>query len=383
MQRPLVEKARDMGLETHVFAWRQGNVIEDIADFYYPVSVLERVKILEICREVGIEGITSIGSDIVVPTVNFIAAELGLAGNSRQSTRLSTDKYKMRKALSYNGIQCPEFEVFTEPNFTDTGRFTFPVIVKPTDRSGSRGVTKVESPELVNKAIKKALEHSIKGNAIVEEFIEGREFSVEIISHKANHYPLVVTEKVTTGAPHFVELEHHQPAKITDDEKEKINRTVIQALNALFIENGASHSEVLLMENGEVRVVEVSGRMGGDYIGSHLVELSTGYDYVRAVVEIAMNQFNGEVPPKLKSGFSGACYAVPKPGMITGIVDHSPNFKNVTVAKPILNIGDVIEEPIDSSAKRAGVVVYKSKDKKVDLDPLEVLEFNITKNGEV
>lgn len=381
IQRPLVEKARDMGLETHVFAWSKGNVVEDIADYYYPVSVLERVKILEICREVGIDGVVSIGSDIVVPTVNFIASELGLTGNSRQSTLLSTDKFKMRKALTRMGIKCPEFEVYTEPNFKDPSRFTFPVIVKPTDRSGSRGVTKVENPDFVNTAIKKALENSFKGHAIVEEFIEGKEFSVEMLSYRGNHWPLAVTDKVTTGAPHFVELEHHQPAKITDSEKDQINNTVIKALNALFIENGASHSEVFLLENGEVRIGEVSGRMGGDLIGSHLVELSTGYDYVRAVVEIAINQFNGKVPLDLKSEYSGVCFAVPEPGRIAGVVDHSNRFENVLEATSILNIGDVVEKTIDSSGKRPGVVVYKSSDIKVDLDPLAVLEFNITKNG--
>ncbi|NGP76678.1 ATP-grasp domain-containing protein, partial [Balneolaceae bacterium YR4-1] len=329
LQRPLVEKAKEMGLETHVFAWREGNEVDDISDYYYPISILEKEEILAKCKEIDIDGITSIASDIAMPTVNYIAEKLNLVGNSIAATTISTDKFEMRKALINCGVSCPKFKLYTEPTFNEKEYYKFPVIVKPTDRSGSRGVTKVQNPENVNEAISKALKNSINGRAIVEEFIEGREFSVEFISFKGEHEFLAITDKVTTGAPYFVEIEHHQPAAISDQIKEKIIAEVQKSLKCLNLVNGASHSEVLLTKDGEVKVVEIAGRMGGELIGSHMVPLATGVDFVKAVVKVALGEFNLENFKPIEKGFSGVYYVIPKAGTISKIIDNSHQYSDI------------------------------------------------------
>lgn len=212
-----------MGLETHVFAWEEGAVGKELASYFYPISILNKEDILLKCKEIGIHGITTIATDIAMPTVNFIANALGLVGNSIEATIISTDKYEMRKSLSLKNIPCPRFSFYELDNFLNVESFEFPLIVKPTDRSGSRGVTKVSSIAEANLAIRKALDNSINKRVIIEEFINGKnEFSVECISYKGEIYPLVVTDKVTTGAPYFCELEHHQPAQISGELKTRI-----------------------------------------------------------------------------------------------------------------------------------------------------------------
>ncbi len=377
LQRPLVQKAVDLGLETHVFAWREGNVVEDIADHYYPISIIEKEEILAVCKTVEINGITSISSDIAMPTVNFVAHEMGLIGNSLQAGLVTTDKFEMRQALSAAGLPCPRFELYKTPDFEDHKQFTFPVIVKPTDRSGSKGVTKTERPEDINKNLEIALGHSLKKNAIVEEFVEGREFSVEMISFKGEHFPLAITDKVTTGAPFFVEQEHHQPAAVPAAIGKKINELVINALNVLGIEYGASHSEVFLTTANEVMICEIAGRMGGDLIGSDMVQLSTGYDFVKGVIDVAMGDFKTIDTTTLNDNYSGVYYVFPPAGKIKSIQNNQENFEGVVQAISILNIGDEIAEVINVSGKRAGLVLYKHEQNKVVLNPNDVIQYEL------
>lgn len=375
LQRPLVEKAKEMGLETHVFAWREGNVVEEISDYYYPISILEKEEILQECKRIKIDGIVSIGSDIAMPTVNYIADKLNLIGNSLETTKITTDKYEMRKALSQAGIPCPKFALYKEPEFHNKENFHFPVIVKPTDRSGSRGVTKVNEPGGVNEAIKKALKNSLNSCAIIEEFIVGREFSVEMISYNGVHYPLAITDKTTTGTPHFLEINHHEPAMINESTRDLINETVIQALDVIGIQYGANHTEVFLTRDNEVRIIEVAGRMAGDLIGSHMVPLSTGYDFVKAAILISLNEFVQVNYDSFKHKYSGIYYVISKPGVIKSITDYSEDYKYIIEAIPLLKEGDLVSEIIDSPDKRAGIIVYSHPSHKIEINPNDVLNF--------
>ena len=274
LQMPLVQKAKDMGIETHCFAWEEGAVCKEISDFFYPVSILEKDRILEICRQVHIDGITTIASDAAVPTVCFIAGEMGLTGNSFEDALVSTDKYLMRKRFAEFSVSSPRF-VIADDHFSVNG-FRFPVIVKPTDRSGSRGVKKIDSNADLQVAVQRAQKESFTHQAIIEEYITGSEVSVESITWKGTHYILAITDKITTEEPYFVELEHHQPSRLSVQIQEKIMSETLKALSALNILYGASHSEFKITPYGNVYAIEVGARMGGDFIGSHLVQLSTG-----------------------------------------------------------------------------------------------------------
>ena len=108
LQLPLIKKAKSMGIETHVFAWKVGDVGETEADFFYPISIVEKDKILEKCEEIKIDGICSIASDLAAITVNYIASQLGLNGNSSECTMISTNKHLMRRAFEMGGDPSPK-----------------------------------------------------------------------------------------------------------------------------------------------------------------------------------------------------------------------------------------------------------------------------------
>ena len=298
-QNPLILKAKEMNYETHVFAWQVGAIGETTADYFYPISIVEKDRILEVCKQIKPDAVATIASDLGNITVQYLASRLGLPCNSDECIEISTNKYQMRCALRDHGIKTPHFEKVSDAaQLGDAAQFTFPVIVKPTDRSGSRGITKVLNPADLPDAVKVSAEQSFEKMAIVEEYIEGPEFSCECISYNGNHELLTVTKKFTTGAPHFIETGHMEPAGLSDEMMQKIQKTVFASLDALKIQNGASHSEFRITSSGDIGIIEIGSRMGGDCIGSDLVRLSTGKDFVKMVIQVAAGQKPDLTPVK-------------------------------------------------------------------------------------
>ncbi len=286
-QQRLILKAKELGYETHVFAWKDGAVGANDADYFYPVNIREKDIILKICQDRNINGITSIASDLAVITVNYVAGQMGLTGNSMESAKVCTNKYLMRKRLEESGMKVPLYKRVARSDELNINQFHFPIIVKPTDRSGSRSITKLYHRDNLEEAIKRAVDVSFEKKAIVEEYLEGDEYSCECISYHGQHSMLAITKKYTTGSPYYIETGHMEPAELSIEETDIVRSTIFQALDALQIENGASHSEFKL-KNNEISIIEVGARMGGDYIGSDLVYLSAGLDFMRMVIDVAV-----------------------------------------------------------------------------------------------
>ena len=170
-QNQLILKAKEMGFETHVFAWQDGSIGERTADHFYPVSIVEIDEILEKCREIKPDAVATIASDLANITVSKVAAGLGLPGNTPECIELSTNKYAMRSAFLKAGLPTPKFYK-VDRVIPELMEMELPVIVKPTDRSGSRAITKITAYDQLEEAIKEAVEQSFEKKAIVEEYIE-------------------------------------------------------------------------------------------------------------------------------------------------------------------------------------------------------------------
>lgn len=358
LQLPLVKKAKRMGVETHCFAWEDGAVCKEFSDYFYPISILDKEEIYKTCQTIGIDGITTIATDMAVPTICYVAQKLDLVSNSFASALKSTNKFLMREALQKGNCRIPKFKEVDDFELNVFSDFKFPLIVKPVDRSGSRGVNKVDSIEGIETAIKNSITESFDKKAIVEEFIEGNEVSVESISWKGKHYVLAITDKLTTGSPHFVELAHHQPSQLSIDVQEKIKATTLKALDALNIYDGAAHSELKITSQGEVYVIEIGARMGGDFIGSHLVQLSTGYDFLKGVIEVALNIF--EKPVIHENNYSGVYFLCEETKKIVPYFETKTDFE---IEKEITN---KLLKNITSSNDRSGYIIYQSE-KRIEL----------------
>lgn len=284
-QYPLIEKAQKLGYETHVFAWKANSIGEKAADVFHDISIVEKEKILDVCKELEIIGVASIGSDLAVGTVNYILRNLRIPANPEITDIIATNKYDMRNAFRKVGIPIPNYCIVSDNFSIEKMRdLKYPLIVKPTDRSGSRGIFKVENEESLLRAIETSRSESFEKKAIIEEYFEGDEYSCESVSYEGKHTILAFTKKFTTGSPHFIETGHVEPCRLTNESE--VRNIIMKALDALYIKYGASHTEFRINNKGEIMIMEIGARMGGDCIGSDLVPLTTGYDYIKMVLDI-------------------------------------------------------------------------------------------------
>ncbi|NWJ51769.1 MAG: ATP-grasp domain-containing protein [Bacteroidetes bacterium] len=353
LQLPLVKKAKEMGIETHCFAWEKGAVCKDVADFFYPISIIDKELILKECKKININGITSIASDAAVSTICYVAQEMGLSSNNYKDALVVTNKYLMRKCFEEHKVNSPLFRIAEENIATD--QFRYPLIIKPTDRSGSLGVMKIDNENELNEAVTRAKKESFSKQAIIEEYITGSEVSVETISWQGRHFILAITDKVTTEKPYFVELEHHQPSKKSKYILEKVKSETSKALSALNINYGASHAEFKITPEGEIFIIEVGARMGGDFIGSDLVQLSTGYDFLKGVIECSLGYF--EEPVFKEKKYSGVYFLCEETKRLLPIIQNSSNYKEIVSAK----ITDLNLRTIQCSADRSGYFLYQGE----------------------
>ena len=290
LQEPLIQKAKDLGMETHVFAWAANDVGEESADYFYPISIVEKDEILKKCQEIDIDGICSVASDLAVITVNYVATKMGLVSNSMECVSNVTNKHNMRRRFDENNCPSPKSFQICNINEINNLYIDYPVIVKPVDRSGSRGITKLNSKKGLKEAVKRAMDLSFEKAALIEEFVEGQEYSVEYISWGGHHEFLALTKKYTTGNPHYIETGHIEPAGVSEGLLVKIKGVIENALDSLQIKYGASHSEIKVSDDGDIKIIEIGARMGGDFIGSSLVQISTGYDFIQGVIDVALGK---------------------------------------------------------------------------------------------
>lgn len=300
-QLPLCLKSKELGLEAICFAWPHGAICQDVVDKFYPISILEKEKIVDICKTEGVDGVVSNGSDLTAEIVSYVSSKLGLHGIKYDSFLNLKNKYSVRR-LTEN---VPELSFVSVYEYSEKTNISFPCIVKPQIGASKKGVYYVANESELDSIIVESKKES-GSKIMIEEFVPGHEISVETISYEGTHYVIQITDKENSGAPHFVELSHHQPSQITPELRCKIERIVPNLLNAVNLDNGASHIEMKVTDNNDVYLIEINPRGGGDEISNKLVMLSTGYDYIRAMIEVAIGCFN--MPKILEHKYSGIYY---------------------------------------------------------------------------
>ena len=297
-QRPVYEKARELGFRTIGFAWEKGAVCKDLADCFYPISVFETDRIVDICRKEGVSGVVSNGSDFTAEAVSAVASRLGLPCVPYQSFLMIKDKYAVRQVTDdIEGLYSPWFYKYEGQDPP-----SFPCVVKPCTGCAKLGVSYADDLPGFHAAIRYANDHS-NGKVLVEEFVPGRELSVESISFRGAHDIVQVTDRKLTGPPHFQELEFHQPSTVTQEEKNRLVGIVRQILTRIHFDNGASHMEMKITEDGRIFLIEVNPRGSGSETASRLVPLSTGFDYIASMIQVAVGQYE---PVEIKNvAYSG------------------------------------------------------------------------------
>ena len=286
-QELLIKKAKEMNIHTICFGLKEGSTCKDICDEFHEVSIIDKEAIYQVCKDLKIDGIISIALDLAMPTVNYVANKLGLVGNSMESTLYTINKAAMRKILKTHGLPVPKFHICK--GIRDKHILKYPFMVKAVQSAASRGITLVNNKAEYYKAYKDALDYS--NEVVLEEYFEGRQFSVEMISKNGEHHFVGFSEVFYSGAPYFVDENSITPGRIEDKLLDELVELVSKSLNAMSYKNGATHSELRINNNNEFCIIEIAGRMGGNR--AEFIELGYGIDYIKALINIVMgNDFN-------------------------------------------------------------------------------------------
>ena len=361
LQVPVIKKAKEMGIYVVAADGSEHAVGLQLAYKPIVVNITSEEEMLRVAREEQVDGVIHPCSEVSMNVMGRINDELGLSGISREAAIRATNKHLMREAFEAGNAPSPK-SILTE-SAEDAWEhlqndFTTDGILKPSRNSGSRGIAKVtrDMPkEEFEKAYYIALQESRDKSVLIEQFIEGPEFSTEIIVWNGEVNVLTVTDKKTTEAPHFVELGHNQPSCRTAEEVETLKAAAVAGVKALGVNNCACHAEAKLMD-GKAYLMEIGARLGGDFISTELTHLSTGIDMVAAAVDVALG-----IEPDLsvKEEPKGACirYFCPKPGKLVSISNlEALDNPRVYEKKIYVQVGDMIPE-VTSSLCRSGHVI--------------------------
>lgn len=326
-----------------------------------PGGLVDEEKMLAIAKAEKIDGVIHPCSEVAMNVMGRINDEMHLSGISKEIAIRATNKHLMREAFEKYSAPSPISRCFKDVELawgcfcTD---FKGDAILKPSRNSGSRGIAKIAYDirgEEFKALFDRAKAESRDDSVMLEQFIEGPEFSVEVIVWQGEPHVIAVTDKKTTDAPYFVELGHNQPSTYPLDIQLKLMNGAVAGCKALGLTNCAAHCE-LKVQNGEAYLMEIGARLGGDFISTELTHLSTGIDMVAATIDVVLG-LEPDLQPKEEK--HGVCirYFTPKHGKLVSIYGAEMlNAPDVYDAEIYHQPGDMIPE-VRSSLDRSGHVI--------------------------
>ena len=273
LQESIIARAKKMGLYTVGIDPCQDATCRDCVDAFEVMPGKDYEGHCAVIEKYDIDAIVTAATDKPLVMMARLAEKYGFPFYSVETAQWSTDKYQMKKRFLDGEVPCARGRL--AKNVEEVADLQLPLIVKPRDNSGSRGVILCRSQKELEDAFKEALGYSHLDSVLVEEFIEGQEYSIEGLHYDGKSEVIQFTEKTTTPFPYNVELAHKQPANLTEDQKAAIRETIKRIARCMKYDNCPTHTELKINERG-VFVIETSPRLGGGNITSHLVPLSTG-----------------------------------------------------------------------------------------------------------
>lgn len=322
-------KARKIGVKTICFSLPEGAVAKDDVDKFYPINIFEKDELVKICREEKINGVIPT-TELTISIATYIAQQLGLNGNNLEVMTNITSKNWVRDHLQNTKlIRQPKYlfipNKYKIPSFEN---IEFPVIVKPTSEGGKRGINVVYKLSDLSDAVNNAFEVDQRNHGIIiEQFLtHGMECSVEGLSYYGDHQIIQITQNLSSGAPHCVELGHSQPADISIEMRKKVINAIKELLNRVGFKNGATHTEIKIVD-GNIYLMELNSRIGGDSIAYPLTELSTNYDYIGEIIKVSMDEKPKDRGDYTHVRYSGMRYVVKQTEYLSPIFKHCENEK--------------------------------------------------------
>ena len=364
-QVPLIKTAKEMGLKVAVTDYNPEAPGILLADFPLIVSTRNINLTVNVAREFHhgcpLDGVITVGTDASM-TVAAVANALGLPGIPFEVAERATDKIKMRRCLKEHGVPIPDFRhlwTFAEAKTAIT-EMSLPLVIKPCDNMGARGVKRIDHSDDLKAAFFEAKEASVSGNLIIEEYMVGPEFSLDAIVYNDRIEITGSADRIIQRSPYFIEVGHTIPSTFSKKDLNRVEGCFKDAIRALGIDIGAAKGDVKLTPKGP-KIVEVAARLSGGWMSAYTYPLSSGINLYHSAIRIALGEKPDSFSPK-KSWVSAERAIIAQPGKILSIrgVEEARKIKGVAEVIILKEPGDIVT-PIRSNMGKTGYVITSAK----------------------
>lgn len=359
LQNFVIKKAKEMNYYVYCLDANPNAIGFKIADEYAVINIIDEEACLTYARKKQVDGVLTAATDFSVMTMSHIAESMNLPGINYQSAKIIKNKASVRKLLFDANADDTgySYEIRTTEEIAEVlPKVKFPIMMKPVDGSGSRGASKVEMAEDFAKAAEFAMSGSITHRAVAEPFVNGQEYGVESFVDNGEIHVLAVMQKEMTQPPYYAELGHAIPSGLSNELETKVKNCVRRAIKALNVNHGSVNMDLLITNDGNVHIVDIGARMGGNLIGSHIVPYGTGIDYMGNMIRAAVGD-----PTYWHTEYQYRPIATRLLALTPGRIKQLPDLEQIAKNNNVqiehhLHIGDVIS-PYRTNLDGCGYVI--------------------------
>ena len=362
LQDFVICKAKSMGYEVLAVDGNPEAIGFKNTDKYKVIDIVDEKACLEYAKTENIDGVLTAATDYGVLSAAYIAQEMGLPGLNYEVAKLIKNKYKVRKCLYEHKVDDTE-QVYEVDEHTDLKKLAekikLPVIVKPSDGSGSRGICRVDDVTTFESACINAIKSSVTNRATVETFILGKEYGAESLVVNGEIHVLGIMQKWMTKPPYYAELGHAIPTDLSCELEQRATQCVKKAIKALGINFGSVNMDMLITTEGKIHIIDIGARMGGNMIGPCIIPYGTGIDYMANMIR---NIAGDEVDIKPVEQSATATRLLAFDG---GVIKQLPDFGALEKEYGVeiyhhMEIGQVVEQ-YHTNLDGCGYIVAKSQ----------------------
>lgn len=297
LQSVALRSAKELGLYVIAVDGNPNAVSKDLADEFYPIDLKDTESLISLALRLktqgGLDGVFTAATDFSF-SVSTVAQQCHLPSHSLQAALNATDKVKMRECFKDHQVPSPKFisvdaSSKNQANNLMKSNLSFPVVVKPVDNMGSRACKKVESQQDLGSAIDEAIAFSKTGRAIIEEYMDGPEFSLEALVYDGTITMTGFADRHVTFAPFFVEIGHTIPSSLDLETQKAVIAVFYQGIKALGLSHGVAKGDLKLTSKGPM-IGEIAGRLSGGYMSGWTFPYSSGISLTTEALKLAIGE---------------------------------------------------------------------------------------------
>lgn len=377
MQKPAISFAKERGLEAIVVDADPNAACVGLADRFEKIDLKDKEALeafaQSLKRDGGLSGVMTAGTDFSA-SVAWVAERLGLPGIPYEAALDASDKERMRRRFKEAGVPSPEFVILHQSQFAAGSLpalpFSFPVVVKPVDNMGARGCRRADSAEDLRAALQDALAFSRSGRAIVEEYMEGPEFSVDAIVYQGNISICGLADRHIFFPPYFIEMGHTMPTALPEQEAAALLETFKAGVRALGITNGAAKGDVKLTPRGPM-IGEIAARLSGGYMSGWTYPYASGVEPTKAAIAVAIGEAPGPLEP-IRTWTSAERAFISIPGQVAELygIDEAKTIPGIKDVFSRISKGSRVQFP-ENNVTKCGNVISALPDREAAIQAAE------------